>query len=142
MPDATDDAREELVERLRADNLAAEGWEAEPALEALECHPDLIQRLTEIARPTRGTRRVFVAGSPVITYGDHAIAAATGTSWLVVRSDLPAGALAIDADSAGLSAEWQRLDPWAPDVAFAKSTNLLRAHITRAAEQAEAHAWR
>jgi hypothetical protein len=134
--------REDLVERLRADDIAADGWDSEPALESLDCHPDLIQRLTEIARPTRGTRRAFVAGNPVITYADHAIAAATGTSWLVVRSDLPEGALATDADTAGLPADWQRLDPWAPDVAFAKSTNLLRAHITRAAEQAEAHAWR
>ena len=133
---------EELVARLRADDITADGWEAEPALDELRCHPDLIQRLTEIARPTRGTRRAFVAGDPVITYADHAIAAATGTSWLVVRSDLPAGALATDAHTAGLGAEWQTLDPWAPDVAFAKSTNLLRAHITRAAEQAEARAWR
>jgi hypothetical protein len=142
MPDATADTREELVARLRADDVAADGWEAEPALDALQCHPDLIQRLTELARPTRGTRRAFVAGSPVITYAEHAITAATGTNWLVIRSDLPAGALATDADTAGLPPAWQRLDPWAPDVAFAKSTTLLRAHITRAAELAESHAWR
>ena len=42
----------------------------------------------------------------------------------------------------GLDTEWQCLDPWAADVTFAKSTDLLRAHLTRAAELAETHAWR
>jgi hypothetical protein len=134
--------RDELVERLNADDVGADGWDPEPALDALHCHPDLIERLTQIARPVRGTRRAFVAGCPVITSSSHAIAAARGTSWFVVRSDRPAGALKTTTDTAGLGPAWQALDPWSADAAFAKGTDLLRAHVVRAVEMAEAHAWR
>jgi hypothetical protein len=142
LPDATEQTDEDLVERLWADDVAADGWEAEPPLETLHCHPDLIQRLTEIARPAGVTRRAFVDGCPVITYGRYAIAAAAGTSWLVVRSDRPAGALATVVDVSELGPAWQSLDPWTVDVAFAKGTDLLRSHVVRAMELAEAHAWR
>jgi hypothetical protein len=134
---------EDLVAHLQADDVVTDGWAVEPPLETLHCHPDLIERLTEVARPVRGTRRAFVAGCPVITHANgHAVAAASGTSWFVVRSDRPAGALAIEGDMMSLGREWQRLDPWTVDVAFAKGIDLLRAHVVRAMELAEAHAWR
>lgn len=134
--------REDLAARLRADDVEADGWASEPPLDTLHCHPDLIERLSAITRPAGATQRTFVAGCPVITHSRHAIAAAAGTSWLVVRSDRPAGALATVAEPLELGSGWQQLDPWAVDVAFAKSTDLLRAHIVRAMELAEAHAWR
>ena len=66
-----------------------------------------------------------------------------------MRSGLPAGALAcpeprasqLDGDpldGALLDGAWVELDPWAPDAAFAHATDLLRAHIARAYELAEA----
>ena len=66
------------------------------------------------------------------------IAAAAGTAWLVVRSGLPAGALraARRCTSPGLDrAGWVELDPWAPDVAFARAIDLLRAHVARVPTQ-------
>jgi hypothetical protein len=123
-----------------ADRDPAPGWEAEPPLEALHCHPDLIARLAEAARPIAGVRRRFVAGCPVIEHPrGRPIAAAAGSSWLAVRSDLPPGALRTDASSAAapLGAEWRELNPWAENVAFARALDLLRAHVGRAYELAE-----
>ena len=123
----------------RADHAAAAGWEADPPLEALHCHPDLVTRLAEIARPVRGTVRKFVAGCPVIHHPEgQPIAAASGTSWLVVRSAQPAGALASPWHTHGLAPEWVDLDPFAPDVALARGIDLLRAQVARAFELASA----
>ena len=114
-------------------------WAPDPPLGELNCHPDLVARLAEIARPVRGTARVFVAGCPVIHAGARPIAAASGTAWLAVRSPLPAGAMhATHAPTEGLAPGWVELDPWAVDVAFARATDLLRAHVVRACESAEA----
>ena len=115
-----------------------EGWEREPPLEALRCHPDLVARLAEVARSVGATRRVFVGGCPVIHHPrGRAIAAAWGTSSLTVRSARPAGALATTEPSAGLGDGWTMLDPWAPDVALSRTIDLLRAHMARAYELAE-----
>jgi len=109
------------------------GWEPDPPIGALHCHPDLVARLAEIARPVRGTRRVFVAGCPVITHPHGTpIAAASGTSWLAVRSGEPAGELASRWHTPGLEPPWTELDPFASDVTFARGTDRLRAHVTRA----------
>ena len=114
-------------------------WAPDPPLAELACHPDLVARLAEIARPVGKTRRVFVAGCPVITHPNGiAIAAASGTSWLAVRSGLPAGDLASAWQAPGLDASWVALQPWAPDIAFAKATDLLRNHLARAYEWATA----
>jgi len=132
-----------LIEWLtRADHGAVTGWAPDPPLEALHCHPDLVARLSEIARPVAGTARRFVAGCPVVHHPrGRPIAAASGTNWLAVRSDRPAGALAPaapEASAAALGAGWQALDPWTSDVAFARGTDLLRGHVIRAYELAEA----
>jgi hypothetical protein len=125
---------------LRLDREPAPGWEPEPPLDALHCRPDLIARLAQAARPIAGVRRRFVAGCPVIEHPrGRPIAAAAGTSWLAVRSDLPAGALRTDASSAGarLGPEWRELNPWSENVAFARALDLLSAHVARAYELAE-----
>jgi hypothetical protein len=116
------------------------GWEPEPPLEELRCHPDLVARLAEVARPIGAARRRFVAGCPVIEHpSGQPIAAAAGTGWLAVRSGLPAGAL--DPGPSGppaIDGIWVELDPWAPDAGFAHATDLLRAHIARAYDTAGA----
>ena len=116
-----------------------DGWEPTPPLDSLHCHPDLVARLAEVARPVGSTRRVFVDGCPVIhhPYG-RPIAAASGTAWMTVRSARPAGALeTAEAPLDGLGPDWTMLDPWAADVALSRTSDLLRAHVVRAYELAE-----
>jgi hypothetical protein len=123
----------------RADHEPGRGWSPDPPLGELHCHPDLVARLAEVARTVGAAGRRFVAGCPVIHHPQgRPIAAAAGTAWLVVRSALPPGALvpATPLDVA-LDPDWVELDPWAADVAFARSTDLLRAHVARAYERAE-----
>lgn len=123
--------------------VTAEGWEPEPAAAEMQCDADLVARVAEIARPVFGTRRTWVAGCPVVSHANgRVIAAAADAAWFVVRSDRPAGALASADDATLLDPPWQRLDPWAVDIAFAKGTDLLRAHVVRAMELAESAAWR
>ena len=129
-----------LVEWLgRADHEPGRVWAPDPPLADLRCHPDLVARLAEVGRSVANAGRRFVAGCPVIHHPHgRPIAAAAGTDWLVVRSALPAGALARAAPlEIGLKPEWVELEPWAVDVAFARSTDLLRAHMARAYERAE-----
>ena len=120
----------------------APGWEADPPLDELHCHPDLIARLSEVARPIAGVRRRFVGGCPVIEHPQGCpIAAAAGTSWLAVRSDLPAGALRVGAPTiTALGSDWLELNPWSENVAFARALDLLRAHLARAYQLAGAPA--
>jgi hypothetical protein len=69
------------------------------------------------------------------------IAAAAGTSWLVVRSALPAGALrSAQPLDEQLDPDWVELDPWGVEVAFAPTIDLLRGHVARAYARAEAEA--
>jgi hypothetical protein len=103
------------------------GWAADPPLEQLHCHPDLVARVSEIARPIRGAARVFVAGCPVIHHPRGApIAAASGTAWFVVREH----------------DDWVELDPWQPDISLTRGIDLLRTRVARAFADAEAAAWR
>jgi hypothetical protein len=133
----------ELLSWLASDEHDVAGWADDPPLETLHCHPDLVERLAEISRPVRGAGRVFVAGCPVIQHPRGApIACASGTSFLVVRSAQPAGALTSQWKTPELDASWVSLDPWAADVTFAKTVELLRGHMRRAYEHAEAGAWR
>jgi hypothetical protein len=126
----------------RADHEPVHGWAPDLPIGELRCHPDLVARLAEIARPIGDTRRQFVAGCPVIHHPNgRPIAAAAGTSWLVVRSALPAGALrSAQPLAAPLEPDWVELDPWAVGVAFARAVDLLRGHVARAYERAEADA--
>ncbi len=115
------------------DDHAVAGWEPEPAVEALHCHPDLVARVAAVCRPVAGTARVFVAGCPVIHHRNgRPIAVASGTRWFAARSDRPVGALAPAAPCGVPGPDWLELDPWSADLAFAKSTDLLRAHVQRA----------
>ena len=125
--------------RLPRDHEPAPGWEADPPLDELHCHPDLIARLAEVARPIAGVRRRFVGGCPVIEHPKgRPIAAAAGTSWLAVRSNLPPGALQVDPRSiAAAGPEWLSLNPWSDNVGFARALDLLRAHVARAYDLAE-----
>lgn len=132
-----------LIEWLaRADHEPGPGWAPDLPIGELRCHPDLVARLAEIARPIGDARRRFVAGCPVIHHPQgRPIAAAAGTSWLVVRSAQPPGALrsARPLDEQ-LDPDWVELDPWGVEVAFARTIDLLRGHVARAYERAEAEA--
>ena len=123
----------------RVDRDPAPGWEPEPALGELGCQPDLVLRLAEVSRPVGVTRRRFVAGCPVIEHPrGRPIAAAAGTAWLAVRSGMPAGALRrAQPDAPGLDGDWVELDPWAADASFARTLDLLRAHVATAYDLAE-----
>ena len=116
-----------------------DGWAPAPPDQQLRCHPDLVARLAEVSRSVGSVGRVFVGGCPVIHHPrGRAIAAAWGTSSLIVRSARPAGALATTEDPlSGLGTEWTMLDPWAADVALSRAIDLLRSHVARAYELAE-----
>jgi hypothetical protein len=127
---------EPLLRWLTLDAHDVDGWAPEPPLPELRCHPDLVERLAEIARPVRGVCRAWVEGAPVVHHPAGApIACATGTSRLLVRSGEPAGALTSRWRASGLPPDWVDLDPWASDVTFARAIELLRAHIRRAFER-------
>ena len=131
-----------LLAWLTRDDHEVAGWAPEPPLDELRCHPDLVERLEQAARPVRGSALVWVRGGPVIHHrAGPPIAFARGTSLLVVRSALPPGALATSARTVGLDASWVHLDPWAADVAFAHTLELLRMHVRRAYDYAEAGEW-
>ncbi len=132
----------ELLEWLtRGDHEPVQGWEPEPTDGTLRCDPPLLVRVTQIARPVGSSARRFVAGFAVVHHPDGApIAAAGGSSWLVVRSASPPGALAsCEWRTSGLDPEWVDLDPWAADSGFASATDLLRAQVARAYERAAEH---
>ncbi len=132
----------ELLAWLQRDDHDVDGWAPDAPIEERHCHPDLVERVNQIARPQRGTARVWVAGCPVVHHpGGAPIACATGTSRLVVRSARPAGALASAWRTPDLDAAWVDLDPWAADVTFAKTLDVLRAHVARAFELAGERAW-
>jgi hypothetical protein len=116
---------------------APDGWGPEPAIDALRCHPDLVERLAGLARALPDARRTFVAGCPVVHHpAGPAIAAAAGTSTLIVRCGGAPGILDPGLRTAGLDDAWCDLDPWAADVTFTRSTDLLRDALRRAYEQA------
>jgi hypothetical protein len=132
-----------LLAWLSADDHDVEGWAADLPIGELRCHPDLVQRLSEVSRPVNGVTRAWVDGCPVVHHRAGApLACARGTNTLIVRSGLPPGALASRERTVGLDDAWVDLDPWAADVTFAKTIELLRMHVRRAYDRAEAHAWR
>jgi hypothetical protein len=112
-----------------------------PPPAALRCRADLVARLALVAQPIGRTTRRFVAGCPVIHHPrGRPIAAAVGSSWIAIRSDLPAGSLEHHGTHLARLSEhgWVELDPWAPDTAFARAVDLLRAHVARAYDMAQA----
>jgi hypothetical protein len=131
-----------LLAWLRADHEPGRGWDPEPPRTELGCDPKLVARLAEITRPLGATRRVFVGGCPVVHHpGGRPIAAAAGATWFAARSGLPAGALRpVAGADVVIGAGWVELDPWVADAAFARAIDLLRAHVSRAYEVAEARA--
>jgi hypothetical protein len=116
-----------LVEWLaRTDHAPVTGWAPEPPLEELHCNPDLIERVSKISRPIKRTVRVFVAGCPVIHHpAGPPIAAASGTSWFVVRR----------------RDGWDEVDPWQTDIALAQGIDLVRARVASAFAEVESGAW-
>ena len=111
----------------RLDHEPVSGWAPDPPIAALHCHPDLVARVSEIARPIPGAVRVFVAGCPVIHHpSGPPVAAASGTAWFVVRQ----------------VNDWNEVDPWQSDIALARGLDLLRERVTRAFNAAGAAAWR
>ncbi len=138
--DASTSVDPALVEWLRADHGPGLTAEPEPPRPELRCDPLLVARLTEIARAFARTRRLFVAGCPVIHHPrGRPIAAAAGADWFVARSSLGAGALASPTPAAtSVGPGWVELDPWAPDTAFARAIDLLRAQVARAYDAADA----
>jgi hypothetical protein len=138
----------ELPVALRAwltrDDHDVAGWAPDPPAAELRCAPELVERLTQVARPAaRDAARVWVEGCPVVHHPNGApIACAYGADTLVVRSGEPAGALAPAAPVGGLDDTWVALDPWAVDTSFARTGELLKMHVHRAYELAGARAWR
>ncbi len=134
----------EVVAWLSDDDHDVTGWAPEPARAELRCHPDLVERLTQATRPVARTAvRVWVDGCPVIHHpGGAPVACAWNTGHLVVRSDQAAGALAVTSTRTALDSTWVDLDPWAPDVTFTRTIELLRMHVRRAFDLAEARACR
>jgi len=92
----------------------------------LRCDARLVERLTTLAGPLRA-RRVFVAGCPVVHHPSGPPIAAAFHGQLLVR-DNPPGVLA----SRALMSGWVLVDPWPPDVGFARGTDLLRQALARA----------
>jgi hypothetical protein len=122
---------------IRPHESAPAGWAPDLPLDEMRTHPDLVARLSEISKPAPGTRRVWVDGAPVVHHeSGPPVAVAIGTSWLVIRSGQPAGALDTGYRTFGLDEAWVDLDPWTVDVAFAKGLDLLRYHVARACELA------
>jgi hypothetical protein len=122
----------ELLAWLAADHaVAPDAWEADPPLEELRCHPDLVERFASLVRPMR-PRVTFVAGCPVAHHpSGPPFAAAFGTRVLVAR-DAAASPLVAAPALDDLPPGWAPLEPWPSDVAFAKGTDLLRAALARA----------
>jgi hypothetical protein len=117
------------------------GWAPDPPAAELRCEPGLVTRLAQVARPIGATRRVFVAGCPVVHHPrGRAIAVAEGSTWIAVRSRSPAAAIPSPVPHAPDLSDWGwvELDAWASDIAFARVIDLLRGHLTRAYELAEA----
>jgi hypothetical protein len=128
---------------VRDDYEAVPGWAPDPPAAELRCDPDLVARLAQIARPIGDAKRRFVAGRPVIHHPTgRPIAVADGASWIAVRSGLPSGALPSSEPHRPELSEygWVELDPWGIDIAFARVIDLLRGHVARAYERAEAEA--
>jgi hypothetical protein len=125
---------------LTAGTHEVKGWDPEPPLDEMRCHPDLVQRVTQISRPIRGVRRAWVDGCPVVHHPSGVpIAGASGTGCLVVRSGRPAGALTPSWHVAPLGDAWVDLDPWAADVTFAQTIEMLRAHVRAAFDRVESN---
>lgn len=109
----------------RPHDVAPDEWKPDPP--EIRCDPRLVERLASLARPLR-PRRVFVAGCPVIHHpAGPPVAAAFGTSELLVRGEVPE---LLDAEDTGMG--WVILDAWPPDVGFARGTDLLRQVLARA----------
>ena len=123
-----------LLEWLTRDHtVAPDSWAAEPPLEELHCHPDLVERLAELGRALRDVRRTFVGGCPVLHHPHGApFAAAFGTSGMVVRTHERLGVLDPRVRTTDLPDGWSDVDPWAVDVAFTRATTLLRDTLHRA----------
>ena len=128
---------EELRAWITAEHAAApEGWEPDPPLGSLRCHPDLVERVAALVRPLR-PRRAFVGGCPVIHHpAGQPFAAAWGTSALVARLDERPALILATPETIGLDRAWVDLDPWPVDVAFARGTDLLRQALARAYDRA------
>jgi hypothetical protein len=117
-----------------------EGGPAEADGRPPECDPELVERVSQLVRPLRGTRRTFVAGCPVFHHpSGPPFAAAFGRSHVVVRGRVaPLGAPA--APVRGLPAGWTELDPEPDDVGFARGRELARTALAQAYDAAGAAA--
>ena len=134
---------DELLAWLDFDEHTVPDWAPDPPRAELQCSPELVARLTEVARPVAGTRRAWVDGCPVVHHPSGVpIAFAGGESYLAVRSAQAAGALASRWHARELGDSWVDLDPFAPDVGLVHTVELLRGHVQRAYDRAEAGAWR
>jgi hypothetical protein len=131
----------ELLDWLRRDDHPATGWADPLPYEQMRCHPDLAELVETLARQVGGVTRVWVAGRPVLHVGGQPIAYATGTDVFAVRSDEPAGALAPRFVANDLDGPWVHLDPYAPDVTFTTTRQLLTAQVQHARDRAEAGVW-
>ena len=115
-----------------------DAWAPEPPLAELQCHPDLVARLTEHHQAGRRCqphlRRRLSGRSPP---GGSPIAAACGTSWRRDPERPAAGDLARRRPRR-LPDDWVELKPWPVDITFARGLDLFRGHVVRAQARAGA----
>jgi hypothetical protein len=131
----------ELLDWLQHRDHPVAGWADPLPYEQMHCHPDLADKLETHARQVGGIARVWVAGCPVFQVGPAPVAYARGTNICGIRSGEPAGPLASDNAASGLDFPWVHLDPFAPDVTFTTTKQLLLMHLQRARNRAEAGVW-
>ena len=111
------------------DDYTLETWQ-------LHTHPDLIQRLGELAP---GWPITAAYGVPILASQGIAAAVALGTDWLAVRTGhLPPGIETADPAPEWSSAQgnWYAVSPWQSHLSAADGTRALRELIAAALTQA------
>lgn len=122
--------RERAVARPLDDPWALDGFE-------LHTHPDLQERLDQVALGQPGGRSVGVYGVPVLTASDVVYAVADGTSRIYLR--IPPGATRDEVlrhggdPDAAYGSEWVGADAWLSDVPGAAGERLLASWVAAAA---------
>lgn len=109
---------------------AIDGWE-------LRAHPDLEERLRQLAEGPPGASVAVLRGLPVIVDRDGIVCvAAAGTSGLLLRlADGPArdAVLANGGEAQpAIGPDWVRADPWLSDVPATAGTAMLRSWVEAA----------
>jgi hypothetical protein len=88
-------------------------------LQDLRCHPDLCERLDELAHGLPGVRVRYVGGLPILVHpGGVVFAVGGGTTWSALRLPPRVHTAIIRSEWGlrGLEGEWIDVDPWLSDI--------------------------